>query len=57
MGVCCIYAYGLFVWDSMDIRSLRCAMTEFMSATFLRRNTSYLKCKYSITLKIVLAVN
>ena len=32
--------YSLFVLDSWDIRRLRCAMLEFISATFLWRNTS-----------------
>ena len=39
MGVCYIYAHSLFVWDSKDIRCLRCTMLEFVSATFRRRNT------------------
>ena len=39
MSVCCIYAHSLFVWDSKDIRGLRSAMLEFVSATFRRRNT------------------
>ena len=39
MGVWCIYAYSLFEWNSWDIRGLRCAMLELISATFFRRNT------------------
>ena len=57
MGVCCLCVYSLFVWDSRDIIGLKCAMLEFISATFLRKNISQLKCKYSIILKSVLAVN
>ena len=33
-------AYSLFVWGSRDIRGLRSAMLEFISGTFLWRNTS-----------------
>ena len=57
MGVCCLCVYNLFMWDSRDIRGLRCAMLELLSATFLRKNISQLKCKYSNILKSVLAVN
>ena len=39
MGVCSIYAYSLFAWDSWDIRGLRYATLEFISAAFLRTNT------------------
>ena len=46
-------AYSLFVWDSRNIRGLRYVMLEFISGIFLWRNTSYLKCKYSIFLKNV----
>ena len=41
-------AYRLFVWDSRNIRGLSYEMLEFISGTFLWRNTSQLKCKYSI---------
>ena len=50
-------AYSLFMWDSRNIRGLRCAMLEFVSGTFLWRSTSQLKCKYSVILKNVLAVS
>ena len=58
-NVCVLHvsmAHSLFVWDNRDIRGLRCAMLEFVSATFFERNTSYLRFRYSIILKNVLTL-
>ena len=48
MGVRWIYAHSSFPWDSRDIKGLRWTMLEFISATYLQRNTFQLKSKYSI---------
>ena len=49
MGVSCIYAYSLFVWNNRDTRGLY--FSNFSLEKYI------LKCKYSIILKNVLAVN
>ena len=57
-NVCVLHvsmAHSLFVWDNRDI-GLRCAMLEFVSATFFERNTSYLRFRCSIISKNVLAL-
>ena len=51
MGMCCIYAYNLFVWDSRNIRVFKIVFFFIFQIVLIKRGSSFFRKEMSLKIE------